>query len=167
MRTCGHDPFDLVGCKTSGVFFDEFFKETCFPHSADFIAAALFLISQDSKIDLCSLERKDKGLRNLLDSRVRGSSAADKVKKFSPVSLRKVLHFEILGETLRPFRPLVLCLSPRVSVFVGIFHGFDDCLGDVSLFDQRPSHPDDQIHGLQPPRATDRASLTGGAVPKF
>jgi len=52
-------------------------------------------------------------------------------------------------------------------VFVDALHGFDDGLGDMAFFDERPSHSDDEIHRLQTAGTPNRTGFTRGTIPQL
>jgi hypothetical protein len=167
MRAGGDDPFDAIMVETFNIFSHKLFKKSRFSHPPDLTPTALFLVSQYTEVDLSALEIEGQRLGNLLNAGIRGSSAPYKIKIFSPISLGEVFDLEILGEFLCPLCSLIFWFSPRIPMFVRIFHGLDERLGDMPLFNQKAPHPDDQIHGLESTGAPDCTGFTGGAVPEL
>src|SRR5512135_2528934 len=86
----GDDLFDLTRFEALHVLFDQHLEETCLSHSPDFVAAALFVVPQDSEIDLRRLENRNKGPRDLLDAWVEGGGEPREVENLGPFALGEV-----------------------------------------------------------------------------
>jgi hypothetical protein len=153
--------------ETFNIFFHELFKESRFSHPPDLTPTALFFIPQDTEVHLSALEIEGQCFGNLLNARIRRSSAPYKIEIVSPISLREVFDLEIFGEFLRPLCSLILWFSPWIPMFVRILHGFDERLGDMAFLHEGTPHPDHQIHGLESPGTSEGTGFTGGTVPEL